>query len=98
MRAHWRCSSSRSSSRRRGLSSSCSTGGWNMADRAGKRGVLRRGGSYVVALPLLLVMVAPFLYIVAAPLISEPDALRRPALENIAAAPRAPPVGRLLFD
>src|SRR5438128_5922650 len=97
MRAHWRCSSSRSSSRRRGLSSSCSTGGWNMADRAGRRGVLRRWVSYVVALPLVLVMVAPFLYMVAAALMSEPDALRRPALENIAAALVALPVGRFLL-
>ncbi len=69
-----------------------------MADRAGRRGVLRRWVSYVVALPLVLVMVAPFLYMVAAALMSEPDALRRPALENIAAALVALPVGRFLLN
>src|SRR3989442_6274486 len=97
MRAHWRCSSSRSSSRRRGLSSSCSTGGWNMADRAGRRGVLRRWVSYVVALPLVLVMVAPFLYMVTAALMNEPDALSRPALDYIAAVLVSLTVGRFLL-
>src|SRR3989441_540590 len=98
MRARWRCSSSRSSSRRRGLSSSCSTGGWSMADRAGRRGALGRWVSYMLALPLALLMVAPFLYMVAAALMSEPDALRRPALENVAAALEALSVGRFLLN
>src|SRR6266566_480586 len=98
MRARWRCSSSRSSSRRRGLSSGCSTGGWSMADRAGGRGALGRRVSYMLALPLALVMIAPFLYMVAAALMSQPDALRRPALENVAAALVALPVGRFLLN
>src|SRR5438876_4460748 len=98
MRARWRCSSSRSSSRRRGLSSGCSTGGWSMADRAGGRGALGGWVSYMLALPLALVMIAPFLYMGAAALMSQPDALRRPALENVAAALVALPVGRFLLN
>ena len=57
-----------------------------MADRPGGRGALGRWVSYMLALPLALVMIAPFLYMVAAALMSQPDALRRPALENVAAA------------
>ncbi len=69
-----------------------------MADRAGGRGALGRRVSYMLALPLALVMIAPFLYMVAAALMSQPDALRRPALENVAAALVALPVGRFLLN
>ena len=69
-----------------------------MADRTGGRGALGRRVSYMLALPLALVMIAPFLYMVAAALMSQPDALRRPALENVAAALVALPVGRFLLN
>src|SRR5204862_1710949 len=82
-------------------SSGCSTDGWSMADRAGRRSALGGWVSYMLALPLALVMIAPFLYMVymvAAALMSQPDALRRPALENVAAALVALPVGRFLLN
>ena len=69
-----------------------------MADRAGGRGALGGWVSYMLALPLALVMIAPFLYMGAAALMSQPDALRRPALENVAAALVALPVGRFLLN
>src|SRR2546426_8095632 len=95
MRARWRCSSLRASSRRRGLSSSCSTGGWSMADRAGRGGALGRWVAYALALPLAILTIAPFLYMVAAALVSEPDSLRHPVF---AAALVALPVGRFLLN
>src|SRR5437773_1974814 len=98
MRARWRCSSLRSSSRRRGLSSNCSTGGWSMADRAGRGGALGRWVAYALVLPLAILTIAPFLYMVAAALVSEPDSLRHPVPEAFAAALVALPVGRFLLN
>src|SRR5438552_4059418 len=98
MRARWRCSSLRSSSRRRGLSSNCSTGGWSMADRAGRGGALGRWFAYALVLPLAILTIAPFLYMVAAALVSEPDSLRHPVPEAFAAALVALPVGRFLLN
>src|SRR6266516_2913169 len=71
MRAPWRCFSSRCSSRRPGPSSSCSTGGWSMRKRHPQG---RRHGwiGHAVALPLAVVMIAPFLYMVATALAALP--------------------------
>src|SRR4029077_20509816 len=96
MRAQWRCSSSRCSSGRRGPSSSCSTAGWSMRKRQPQG---RRHGwiAYEVALPLQVVMIAPFLYMVATALTSEPDSLRHLVPEHFAAALAALPFERFLL-
>src|SRR5438034_61833 len=59
----------------------------------------RRHGwvAYAVALPLAVVMIVPFLYMVATALTSEPDSLRHLVPEHFAAALAAPPFGRFLF-
>src|SRR5213083_1675447 len=59
----------------------------------------RRHGwiGYAVALPLAVVMIAPFLYMVATALTSEPDSLRHRVPEHFAAALAALPFGRFLF-
>src|SRR5438034_10014519 len=59
----------------------------------------RRHGwiGYAVALPLAVVMIAPFLYMVATALTSEPDSLRHLVPEHFAAALAALPFGRFLF-
>src|SRR5438309_1108954 len=59
----------------------------------------RRHGwiAYAVALPLAVVMLVPFLYMVATALTSEPDSLRHLVPEHFGAALAAPPFGRFLF-
>src|SRR5207244_822752 len=59
----------------------------------------RRHGwiAYAVGLPLAVVMIAPFLYMVATALTSEPDSLRHLVPEHVAAALAALPFGRFLF-
>ena len=52
----------------------------------------------VVGLPLALVMLAPFLYMVATALLGEGDALRRPHPETFAAALAAAPFGRFFLN
>jgi len=54
--------------------------------------------AYAVGLPLAGVMVAPFLYMVATALMSEPDSLGHPVPENFAAALVALPFGRFLVN
>jgi len=60
----------------------------------------RRGGwiAYAVGLPLAVVMIIPFLYMVAAALMREPDSLRQLVPENFAAALVALPFGRYLLN
>jgi multiple sugar transport system permease protein len=69
-----------------------------MADRAGRGGALGRWVAYAVALPLAILTIAPFLYMVAAALVSEPDSLRHPVPEAFAAALVALPVVRFLLN
>src|SRR2546430_6344789 len=59
----------------------------------------RRHGwiAYAVALPLAVVMLVPFLYMVATALTSEPDSLRHLVPEHFGAALAALPFGRFLF-
>src|SRR6266571_2577079 len=59
----------------------------------------RRHGwiAYAVALPLAVVMIAPFLYMVATALTSQPDSLRHLVPEHFGAALAALPFGRFLF-
>src|SRR5947209_17476501 len=59
----------------------------------------RRHGwiAYAVALPLAVVMIAPFLYMVATALTSEPDSLRHLVPEHFGAALAALPFERFLF-
>jgi multiple sugar transport system permease protein len=68
-----------------------------MGNRAERRGTLGRWVSYALALSLALLMIAPFLYMVAAALMGEPDSLGHPVAENLAAALVALPVGRFLL-
>jgi multiple sugar transport system permease protein len=66
-----------------------------------KRHARGRGGgwvAYAVGLPLTGVMIAPFLYMVATALMSEPDSLRHPFPENFAAVLVALPFGRFLLN
>src|SRR5213594_1154902 len=91
MRAPWRCSCSRCYSGRRGPSSSCSIGGWSMRKRD-------QWVTYALAPPLAVVMIAPFLYMVATALMSEPDSLRHPIPDNFSAALVAAPFGRFLLN
>lgn len=60
----------------------------------------RRGGwvAYAVGLPLAGVMIAPFLYMAATALMSQPDSLRHPVPENFAAALVALPFGHFLLN
>src|SRR2546429_228487 len=59
----------------------------------------RRHGwiAYAVALPLAVVMIAPFLYMVATALTSKPDSLRHLVPEHFGAALAALPFERFLF-
>src|SRR6266702_6761564 len=59
----------------------------------------RRHGwiAYAVWLPLAVVMIAPFLYMVATALTSQPDSLRHLVPEHFGAALAALPFGRFLF-
>src|SRR2546426_189030 len=54
--------------------------------------------TYALAPPLAVVMIAPFLYMVATALMSEPDSLRHPIPENFSAALVAVPFGRFLLN
>ncbi|HYR30771.1 MAG TPA: carbohydrate ABC transporter permease [Gemmatimonadales bacterium] len=54
--------------------------------------------AYAVGLPLAGVMIAPFLYMVATALMSEPGSLRHPLPENFAAALVALPFERFLAN
>jgi multiple sugar transport system permease protein len=67
-------------------------------DRGGRR--RRRDGwvAYALALPLAVVMIVPFLYMVATALMREPDSLRHPMPENFAAALGALPFQRFLLN
>src|SRR5882724_6174387 len=67
-------------------------------DRRGRRGTRDGWVAYALALPLAVVMIAPFLYMVATALMSEPDSLRHPVPEAFAAALVALPVGRFLLN
>src|SRR2546427_1362290 len=60
----------------------------------------RRHGwiAYTVALPLAVVMIAPFLYMVATALTSEPDSLRHLVPEHFGAALAALPFERFLLN
>src|SRR2546423_7960854 len=69
-----------------------------MADRASSGGTPGRWVAYALALPLAILMIAPFLYMVAAALASEPDSLRHPVPETFLAALGALPVGRFLLN
>jgi multiple sugar transport system permease protein len=62
------------------------------------RGIRDGWLSYALALPLAVVMVAPFIYMVAAALMSQPDSLRHPVPENFAAAMTVIPFGRFLLN
>lgn len=53
---------------------------------------------YALALPLAVVVIAPFLYMVATALMSEPGSLRHPVPENFAAALVALPFGRFVLN
>jgi len=53
---------------------------------------------YALAPPLAVVMIAPFLYMVATALMREPDSLRHPIPENFSAALVAVPFGRFLLN
>src|SRR6266446_3805649 len=66
-------------------------------DRRGRRGARDGWVAYALALPLAVVMIAPFLYMVATALASEPDSLRHLVPEHFAAALAALPFGRFLF-
>src|SRR5882724_1221358 len=67
-------------------------------DRRGRRGTRDGWVAYALALPLAVVMIAPFLYMVATALMSEPDSLRHPVPENFAAALGALPFERFLLN
>ena len=67
----------------------------------GKRGSRGSGGAwltYALGLPLAILMIAPFLYMVVSALMSEPDALRHPVPDNFTGALVALPFGRFLLN
>src|SRR5438128_10269367 len=67
----------------------------------GRRGRRGSGGgwlTYALMLPLAILMIAPFLYMVATALMSEPDSLRHPVPDNFTAALVALPFGRFLLN
>src|SRR5881392_2027928 len=98
MRAHSPCCSSRCSLGRRGPSSSCSMGEWSMRKPDGSRGSGGAWLTYALALPLAILMIAPFLYMVVSALMSEPDSLRHPVPDNFTGALVALPFGRFLLN
>ena len=69
-----------------------------LPDHRGRRGTRDGWVAYALALPLAVVMIAPFLYMVATALMGEPDSLRHPVPENFAAALVALPFGRFLLS
>ena len=68
------------------------------ADRRGSRGTRDGWVAYAMALPLAVLMIVPFLYMVATALMSEPDSLRHPVPENFTAALGALPFQRFLLN
>src|SRR5438552_18051474 len=101
MRAHSPCCSSRCSLGRRGPSSSCSMGEWSMRKPDGSRGSRGSRGAwltYALALPLAILMIAPFLYMVVSALMSEPDSLRHPVPDNFTGVLVALRSGRFLLN
>ena len=67
----------------------------------GRRGSRGSGGAwltYAFALPLAILMIAPFLYMVVSALMSEPDSLRHPVPDNFTGALVALPFGRFLLN
>ena len=68
------------------------------ADRRGSRGTRDGWVAYALALPLAVLMIVPFLYMVATALTSAPDSLRHPVPENFAAALGALPFQRFLLN
>src|SRR5947207_11807522 len=54
--------------------------------------------AYLVGLPIALLMLAPFLYMVATALLGEGDTLRRAHPESFAAALAAAPFGRFFLN
>ena len=69
-----------------------------MRRRRGTRRTREGWLTYALALPLAVVMIAPFIYMVATAMMSEPDSLRHPVPENFAAALTAPPFERFLLN
>src|SRR6266478_5114215 len=67
-------------------------------DRRGRRGTRDGWVAYALAFSLAVVMIAPFLYMVATALMSEPDSLRHPVPENFAAALGDLPFERFLLN
>jgi len=67
-------------------------------DRRGRRRTRDGWVAYALALPLAVVMIVPFLYMVATALTSAPDSLRHPVPENFAAALGALPFQRFLLN
>jgi len=65
-----------------------------------RRGGRKRQGwlAHALALPLAVLMIAPFLYMVVTALMSEPDSLRQLVPANFAAALVAVPFGRFLLN
>jgi len=67
----------------------------------GRRGSRGSGGGwlrYALALPLAILMIAPFLYMVVSALMSEPDSLRHPVPDNFTGALVSLPFGRFLLN
>ncbi len=64
----------------------------------GSRGSWGAWLTYALALPLAILMIAPFLYMVVSALMSEPDSLRHPVPDNFTGALVALPFGRFLLN
>ncbi|PYP81619.1 MAG: sugar ABC transporter permease [Gemmatimonadetes bacterium] len=76
-------------------------GEWSMRKPDGSRGSRGSWGAwltYALALPLAILMIAPFLYMVVSALMSEPDSLRHPVPDNFTRALVALPFGRFLLN
>jgi len=76
-------------------------GEWSMRKPDGSRGSRGSWGAwltYALALPLAILMIAPFLYMVVSALMSEPDSLRHPVPDNFTGALVALPFGRFLLN
>src|SRR5204862_6394186 len=101
MRAHSPCCSSRCSLGRRGPSSSCSMGEWSMRKPDGSRGSRGSWGAwltYALALPLAILMIGPFLYMVVSALMNEPDSLRHTVPDKLTAVLVTLPFRRFLLN
>jgi len=76
-------------------------GEWSMRKPDGSRGSRGSWGAwltYALALPLAILMIAPFLYMVVSALMSEPDSLHHPVPDNFTGALVALPFGRFLLN